>query len=224
VVERIFRRDRFFVADQACSTLTVQGSLASHFATQWLLLVLADIVVEAMLMRARDRLGTIPDVLLVEAAKVPLSDMGRGVAGRLEQIGQRHGRGRQMRLVVGKVLADVEPQWVAPGEHACPGGSANGRARVELGELDAAAGQPIEVGRGHRLAAKTRRIGVAHVVRQEKHEVRSVVFFKLFSTSRFGDRAREHQQSEHNGKTYGSWHTVLSWRSGGMCVRAPLRE
>ena len=114
-------------------------------------------------------------VLLVLGGEVPLAHRVGGVA-----VGGEHGRGHGARVgdagvVAGEAGGQVDdaahahPVVVAPGQHAGPGGGAQGGG-VEVGVAQPAGGQAVEGG-GVEVGAEAAQLGEAHVVEHDEQHV-----------------------------------------------------
>ena len=108
-----------------------------------------------------------------QVPRVPLADQRGGVAGLLQQRGQRRVRGLQADRLVGDRLGQpaLGTARVAPGVEAEAGRRAGRGARVGVGEPDALAGQPVEVGRLDVRGAVRGEVGPAQVVTQDEQDV-----------------------------------------------------
>ena len=108
-------------------------------------------------------------------AQVPLANRRRRVADRLEHVGDGHLPGIEpdgtARL---EDVRHADPYRVTAGHQRGPGRRTDGRADVEVGELDAFGGEAVEVGRGEPLRAEHADVGVALVVGEHDDDVGAV--------------------------------------------------
>ena len=101
---------------------------------------------------------------------VPLAGHARPVPAGLQHLGDRYAVEAQEALVLARPgyppghVADARLVGVQPGQQRRPGGAA-AREIIHLGEPDAAAGQPVEVGRRY-LGAVAAQVREPHVVGQ----------------------------------------------------------
>jgi hypothetical protein len=106
--------------------------------------------------------------LVALAAHVPLADHGRGVAGPLQVLRVKHQVGGHGVVVVHHAV----PVGVLPREDGGPGRGAQGGGHKGVGQVHAALGELVEVGRLHeRLPLEEAQRVVAVVIGEDEHQV-----------------------------------------------------
>ena len=112
--------------------------------------------------------------------EMPLAEVGGAVAGLLEEAGQR-GRvrvepvGHASGVVLGRrreMLVDGVPGRVTPGHQGRAAGRADGVEHVELEEVRALSGEPVDVGGLQPRMAVAREVAPAPVVGEDDDDVR----------------------------------------------------
>ncbi len=118
------------------------------------------------------------------AAEVPLADVGRGVAGRVERLGERFLLERQLladhrprELLRGEVgparepVGQVEARRMPAGHERGPGRRADGTGRIRLREPASSGGELVEVRGPVEPAPVAAEIGPAQVVGHDQDHV-----------------------------------------------------
>ena len=109
-------------------------------------------------------------------AQVPFADAGRGVALRLERLGDGDFAGRQAAGRVPPqnavaVVAHAAADRVAAGEQGGPAGRADLGGGVEIGEPHPFGGHAVEVGRADARMPVAAQVAPAEIIRQDDDDV-----------------------------------------------------
>lgn len=122
-------------------------------------------------------MGRVVDI--ATAAHVPFAEMSGAVAGIPENLGSMdRSRVQEVRhpafgigLTAGEVRLDTPALLVLAGAESDPGGGADGRVDVEVGEATAFGGEAIDVRRGNEFIAEAAGVAVTHVVDKKDQDV-----------------------------------------------------
>jgi hypothetical protein len=87
------------------------------------------------------------------------------------------------------VRLDTPALWVLAGAESDPGGGADGRVDVEVGEATAFGGEAIDIRRGNEIIAEAAGVAVTHVVDEKDQDV---------GFGRGMDRCQENQKAARN--------------------------
>ena len=176
---RGFGHPRTVEQRQIAEPIAGRGVQRPHVVGIWQ----AEVLVEAVI--GGQELGMV--------AQVPLAEAGRGVALRLDHLRQGCLAGADpVPRRVRERAEDPDPHVVAAGQQGRPRGGADGLGDVEVGELPAFLGQPVQVRRRIALGAERTDVGVAHVVDVDDDEVGR----PLGGGERSREQAREECESQ----------------------------
>src|SRR5262245_4985580 len=155
-----------------------------------------------------------------EVAQVPFADAGGGIPAQLEDVGECDLRGRQSAGGVREedpagIRAHAGADRQPAGEKGRPARGADGRGRVEAGELEPLGGHPVQVRGANGRVAITAEVSIPQIVGEDDDEVR------LLGR---GGRGREKDGPEAGGSGHGGSGYFCSVRTTERTSITPLPE
>ena len=105
-------------------------------------------------------------------AQVPLANHAGAVAAGGEQFSQRRLVSREaVRVSWAEGSVNPDPVGIAAGQQGRSGGRADRLGDMKIGEANALTGEPVDLRRRGNAAAVAGRVGIAHVISKDDHDV-----------------------------------------------------